>query len=263
MAAYAAMVDRLDQSVGRLIQCLQSHDKLDNTLIVFLSDNGGCAEFLQEDGWCQWYGHPTWDGREVRLGNDMDITPGPDDTFMSYGLPWANASNTPFRLFKHFVHEGGIATPAIFHWPKQLNTPGQVCHSPCHIQDILPTLLDIAGLDVDTLKDGTKQLPNGESFAAALHGNPWQRQAPICFEHEGNAAIRSGKWKAVRRFPDNWELYDMDCDRTELNDLSEIHPNKLMDMMNTYQLWAESAGVKPWPPGDWPSWMDNEEFKAG
>lgn len=262
MAVYAAMIDRMDQSIGRLLSCVDQHGKLDDTVVMFLSDNGGCAEYLKEDGWCKWYGQPTWDGRQVELGNDMSIEPGTDDTFMSYDLPWANASNTPFRLFKHFVHEGGISTPVII--SGQGVRAGHIDHSPCHVMDIMPTLLDLAEVECPTGRDGLAvQQPEGSSFAPALNAQDWQREEPIFFEHEGNCAIRQGRWKAVRQYPEEWELYDMHKDRTELDDLSSTHPEVLSEQQLRYQQWANHAGVRDWPPGPWPEWMDSDEFRAG
>ncbi len=260
MAVYAAMIDRLDQTVGRLINCLEENGISQNTVILFLSDNGGCAEFLKEDGWCKWYNHDTWDGRPMRLGEDSTITPGADDTFMSYGLPWANASNTPFRLFKHFVHEGGIASPAIISWPAHLKS-ARISHEPCHVQDVLPTFLDLANITMPT--NSGVQTPVGESISSIIFNEAWKRDLPICFEHEGNSAIRKGKWKAVRQHPGKWELYDMEQDRTELVNLCNIHPKILHTLITEYEDWASVSEVRSWPPGNWPSWMSNDEFRKG
>ena len=270
MAVYAAMIDRMDQSIGRLITHLKTINQYENTLIMFLSDNGGCAEFLKEDGWCRWYGHPTWDGRPMRSGNLISIEPGADDTFMSYDLPWANASNTPFRLFKHYVHEGGISTPVVVSWPQVITTE-QICHTPCHVQDILPTILDLTGTECPTSRNEVRlQAPEGESFLPVIRnqlanqpdGQSWSRRKPICFEHEGNAAIRKDQWKAVRKYPDDWELYNMDQDRTEQNNLAKSCPEKLSELMQAYQEWALHCGVKDWPPGPWPEWMNTDEFRG-
>ena len=260
MATYAAMIDRLDQSIGRLLICLDENKITDNTIILFLSDNGGCAEFLNEDGWCKWYNHRTWDGLDMRLGEDESITPGAADTFMSYGLPWANASNTPFRLFKHFVHEGGIASPAIFSWPEKIKQ-SRILHEPCHVQDILPTFIEFANFK--THDSSIYQHPSGESFADLINNPDWKRSSPICFEHEGNSAIRKGPWKAVRKHPDEWELYDMRMDRTELHDLATAHPDVLKQLIDEYEMWCLDTGVRPWPPGKWPEWMTNDEFRKG
>ena len=130
MAVYAAQVDRMDQSIGRLIEALRTRRQLDNTLILFLSDNGGCAEFMAEDGVAQRYPEYTLDGRRITLGNIVGLRPGSDETFQSYELPWANVSNTPFRLFKHWVHEGGISTPLVAHWPDKITHP-HINHEAC------------------------------------------------------------------------------------------------------------------------------------
>ena len=147
MAVYAAQVDRVDQGVGRILAALRSAGAYDNTLIMFLSDNGGCAEFLAEDGSLPQparYGGVSPDGTPVVVGNIPGLRPGGPQTFMSYDLPWANASNTPFRRFKRWTHEGGISTPFILSWPARIREPG-IVHSPVHLIDIMPTCLDAAG----------------------------------------------------------------------------------------------------------------------
>lgn len=251
MAVYAAQVDRLDQGIGRVIHELEQSGRLDNTIIMFLSDNGGCAEFLAEDSNAPEpfrYNIPTPDGRRMRVGNTPRIQPGPDDTFMSYDLPWANASNSPFRLFKHWVHEGGIATPFIVHWPDAI-APDSMVHEPVHIMDIAATLLDITGIDQPETRGGVKVTPiEGESFQPVLQGSSqWQREKPIFWEHEGNCAVRWGKWKLVKKHPEAWELYNMENDRTELHDLSGAEPQLADRLGALYAEWAERCGVLPWP----------------
>ncbi|MEM8857658.1 MAG: arylsulfatase, partial [Chloroflexota bacterium] len=219
MATYAAMVDRVDQSIGRLLDALKAHDQSDNTLIMFLSDNGGCAEFMAEDGWAKYFPDQTHDGRKIVMGNRADVMPGGPLTYQSYDLPWANVSNAPFRLFKHWTHEGGISTPLIAQWPARFKVSG-VKHSPCHVVDIMATILDATGASYPAEYDGNAIQPtDGESFLPQLEGKDWDRQRPIFFEHEGNAAVRMGQFKLVRQFDRPWELYDMWADRTELNDL--------------------------------------------
>ena len=144
MAVYAAMVDRMDASIGRVVAKLKELNQLDNTLILFLSDNGGCAEFMAEDGWAKFMPDVHNDGRRITMGNRMGLRPGGPLTYMSYDLPWANVSNAPFRLFKHWVHEGGISTPMIAHWPSRFRSPS-VVHAPCHVIDVLPTILAATG----------------------------------------------------------------------------------------------------------------------
>ncbi|MBL8057251.1 MAG: arylsulfatase [Anaerolineales bacterium] len=246
MAVYAAMVDRMDQAIGRVLQALQRLGQFDNTLILFLSDNGGCAEFMAEDGWAKFMPDIHNDGRRIQMGNRPDLPPGGPLTYMSYDLPWANVSNAPFRLFKHWVHEGGISTPLIMHWPAGLKQSG-VVHAPCHVVDILPTLLEVAGAAYPAELDGQALQPlDGESLAPLLAGRPWARQQPIFWEHEGNAAIRSGHFKLVRKFNQPWELYDMDADRTELHDLSHGNGALTNDLIRHYEHWAQSIGVLDW-----------------
>jgi arylsulfatase len=247
MAVYAAQVDRMDQSVGRILAALERHGLDDNTLVMFLSDNGGCAEFLREDGTHQSAPPLTRDGRRVRAGNIKYLLPGPADTYMSYDLPWANASNTPFRLYKHWVHEGGIATPFIAWWPRVIPAGG-IAHSPCHLIDVMATCLDAAGAPYpERSNDKPVQPLEGESLLPLFHGDlGWERQRPLCWEHEGNRAVRQGRWKLVSRYPGSWELYDMEEDRTELHDLSSQRADKVRELAAIYDAWAERCGVLPW-----------------
>ncbi len=246
MATYAAMVDRMDQSIGRLVATLKRLGEFDNTLILFLSDNGGCAEFMAEDGWAKFYPDRTHDGRSVTLGNRPDVMPGDALTFQSYDRPWANVSNAPFRLYKHYVHEGGISTPLIAHWPSGLS-PGAPAHAPCHVADIVPTILAATGTPALTERAGGAVQPfEGESFLPLLQGAPWAREAPICFEHEGNAALREDRFKLVREHAGPWQLYDMETDRTELRDLAALDPERVTAMARDHAAWAETQGVLDW-----------------
>ena len=246
MATYAAMVDRMDQSVGRLLAALKRLECYDNTLILFLSDNGGCAEFMAEDGWAQYYPDTTLDGRRITMGNVPNLHPGDALTFQSYDKPWANVSNAPFRLYKHYVHEGGISTPLIAHWPERI-AAGQVAHDACHVVDILPTILQATGGSYLSELGGHAIQPlQGESFLDLLSGKSWLREQPIFFEHEGNSAIRLDNFKLVRLHDSDWELYDMDADRTELNNL--IGKNRPMEkeMLQQYLDWSDKTGVLDW-----------------
>ncbi len=253
MAVYAAQIDRMDQGIGRMVQELKDSGRFDNTLILFISDNGGCAEFLAEDSQSPEpfrYDIPTADGRPLRIGNSPSIDPGPADTFMSYDLPWANASNTPFRLFKHWVHEGGIATPCIVHWPAVIQK-GAIRHEPLHVMDLMATFAELGDAQYPAVFRGNAITPlAGESFATLLDdhtGESWQRQAPIFWEHEGNKAVRDGRWKLVRRYPGDWELYDMDADRTEVHDLAAAYPQVVQSLAQQYDAWARRCGVRQWP----------------
>jgi arylsulfatase len=174
--------------------------------------------------------------------------PGGEHTFQSYGLPWANASNTPFRLYKQKVHEGGIATPLIAHWPAGLGTvPGALSDAPGHVVDLMPTLLELAGASHPRARDGrpSREL-RGESLVPVLRGGDRER-GPIFWEHQGNRAVRRGRWKLVSRWRHGWELYDLAADRTELRNLAAAEPERVRELAALYEDWAESAGVAPWP----------------
>ncbi len=251
MAVYAAMVDRMDQSIGTLTTALKRLGQLENTLILFLSDNGGCAEFMAEDGWAKFHPDVTNDGRKITMGNVTGLTPGDAQTFQSYDKPWANVSNAPFRLFKHYVHEGGISTPLIAHWPDGFKSdgfkPGGIAHAPCHVVDILPTILDAAGARYQTEVGGHDIQPHqGESLIGLFRGKDWQRAEPIFWEHEGNAAIRAGQFKLVRLNGRPWELYDIEADRTELNNIAGSNAPIEDDLIRQYNDWAERIGAMDW-----------------
>lgn len=247
MAVYAAMVDRMDQSIGRVIGSLKRLGQFENTVIMFLSDNGGCAEFMAEDGWAKFMPDIHNDGRKIEMGNRPSLRPGGPLTYMSYDLPWANVSNAPFRSFKHWVHEGGISTPLVVHWPGRTEQ-ASIAHEPCHVADILPTILDITGTRPAGSVGGREvQAIDGESFEPLLRGKPWSRQMPIAWEHEGNCAIRKGHLKLVRRFGQPWELYDMEVDRTELNDLAGSGNAALQaGLEKEYSDWVKRMGVEEW-----------------
>lgn len=243
MEVYAAQVDRMDQGIGRLIQSLEETGELDNTLLVFLADNGGCAEILSGNWRGMFISKETVDGRPVTLGNEhRGQLPGPEDTYMSYGVGWANASNTPFRLYKHWVHEGGISTPFIVHWPKQIQGDGRFVHEPGHIIDLMATAVDVAGADYPSNKTPMA----GKSLVPAFENRGIDREN-IYWEHEGNRAVRQGKWKLVARHGEPWELYDMETDRTETNNIIDQHPEKTAALINAYTQWAATHQVRPWP----------------
>ena len=250
MAVYAAMIDRVDQCIGQVMAKLEQLGQADNTLFMFLSDNGGDAELFMEDTDIpvpSVFAIPTVDGRQTRVGNIPDLRPGGADTFMSYDLPWANVSNTPFRLFKRWIHEGGISTPFIMHWPDRIKQSG-IINSPAYISDITATCIAAAGASYPAEYGGNSITPlEGESFLSAADGRPWSREAPIFWEHEGNRAVRVGEWKLVAEHDGPWELYNMDEDRTELNDLAGGDADRVRQMAALWQGWADRANVVPWP----------------
>ena len=250
MSVYAAQIECMDRGIGRIVDKLKELKIYENTIILFLSDNGGCSETIAEDP-AKWLlkiaDTKTMDGRQVSFGNKPSIIPGPVDTFSSYGLPWANVSNTPFKLYKHWVHEGGISTPLIVSWPEKIKS-SNIVHAPLHFIDIMPTLQEISGASYPKEYRGNKITPlEGESFTPALEGKKWNRERPIFWEHEGNRAIRDGQLKLVSKFPGRWELYDMEKDRTELDDLSVRYPGETRRLKRHYDKEAIRTGVLPWP----------------
>lgn len=226
MAVYAAQIDRMDQGIGRILHTLRELGVEQNTLVMFLSDNGGCAEDLD----C----------------SPPGVLPGEPEADLGYGLPWANVSNTPFRLFKRGVHEGGIATPFIVRWPAVLKRPGTVTHQVGHVIDVLPTCLEAAGAIYPADHKGKPIAPaDGISLVNAFKGERCERPQPLFWEHEGNRAVRSGKWKLVARHLRPWELYDLEADRTELNNLAAQNPDRVNALAAEYDRWAKNVGAVP------------------
>ena len=247
MEVYAAMVDRMDQNIGRILGTLEETKQLDNTLILFLSDNGGCAEELGPKAAARHIPLKTRDGRPVLPGNRPDLMPGGPDTYQSYGQGWANASNTPFRLYKHWVHEGGISTPLIAHWPARLRKAGSLNPEPGHLIDIMATCVDAAGAKYPAEHNGNRITPlEGRSLLPCIEGRKRTPHDAIFWEHEGNRAIREGDHKLVSRFPDQWELFNLKADRTELNDLSAKDPKLAERLAARYDKWTQHAQVVPW-----------------
>lgn len=255
MQVYAAQVTAMDAAIGQVVRALEETDQRANTLIVFLSDNGGCAEEIPP-GWADEisplpYNVPgrTRGGERVRKGNAPSVVPGGPASFASYGKPWANVSNTPFREYKHWVHEGGIATPLVAHWPDGGLEHGWD-HSPHQLTDIVPTVLEAVGgacPRTPTQGDEGTGVPDlrGRSMLPSWRD---RRKAPddhpLYFEHEGNAAIRSGRWKGVRKHGEPWELYDLDRDRTETCDLAAVRPGLLAKLTADWTAWARRCGVR-------------------
>jgi arylsulfatase A-like enzyme len=267
MEVYAAMIDAMDQGIGRIVAELKTQGAFENTLIFFLQDNGGCAETMGRgpginkkwlDGVTDnrpmgpdelqpkiWPPMKARDGRPVRGG--PGVMPGPADTYIAYGRNWANVSNTPFREYKHWVHEGGISTPLICHWPAEIKARGAFCRDPGHLIDIMATCVDVSGTTYPADRQGQSVQPmEGISLRPTFEGNSLDERA-IFWEHEGNRAVRKGHWKLVSKYPGGWELYDIATDRTEMHDLATKHPEKVQELTALYESWATRCGVQPWP----------------
>jgi len=242
----------------------------ENTLLLFLQDNGGCAETLgrgrQNPGPRERAATPslprlaadylqpdmipkqTRDGYPVRQGHG--VLPGAGDTYVAYGEAWANVSNTPFREYKHWVHEGGISSPLIAHWPAGIPAARRntLEPQPSHLIDLMATLLDVAGAPYPAEYRGERLIPlEGVSLVPAFSGRALGRKQPIFWEHEGNRAVRDGRWKLVAKGATGpWELYDIGADRTETHDLAAQEPARVRDLAAAWENWARRAQVIPW-----------------
>ncbi len=263
MEVYAAMVERMDAGVGSIVDTLKKNDKLENTLVLYLQDNGGCAELMgrgvtkgRQDGPradkpslppmsaetfpVALVPPQTRDGYPVRQG--PNVFPGPADTYIGYGKGWATVSNTPFREYKHWVHEGGISTPLIAHWPKGISDRGALRRRPSHLIDIMATCVELAQAKYPS--DATPL--EGQSLIPVFTGKSLPDRS-LYWEHEGNRAVRQGNWKAVAKGASGaWELYDIDKDRCEQNDLASTMPEKLKELIADWEGYAKRAQVLPW-----------------
>lgn len=240
MAVYAAQVERMDRGVGRVLSVLERSGTLDDTIVVFLSDNGASAEELPPENsplFFQRQPSHTIDGIPMRIGNDRATWPGDASTFCSYGMAWANLSNAPFRRYKRWVHEGGIATPFIVRWPGGGVVGDAVLSAPFQLTDIVPSVLDATG---SAPSDGL-----GRSMLPTWRGERHDDDHALYWEHMGNCAVRHGEWKAVRVSGSEWELYDLAVDRTELDDLAKMRPDVLARLVEDWDEWAARVGVIP------------------
>jgi len=231
MAVYAAMIDRMDQNIGKLLSAIERTGDKDHTLIIFLSDNGGCHEFVHN-------GLP-------------GALPGTPDSYDSYEYSWANASNTPFSWFKHWTHEGGSSTPFIAWYPAMIKAGGIDDHL-AHVIDLMPTLTELAGAQYPkTFKNNSIIPTEGKSLLPLFRGSATVLHDVLCWEHEGNRAARKGDWKLVSRFDNEtnselpWELYNLKNDRSETNDLTNMYPGKVEELTRIYNEWASRVNVIP------------------
>jgi len=229
MQVYSAMIDRMDQGIGRVINTLEKLKKLDNTLILFLADNGGCAEIASS--------------RNLGIPG---VPIGDKGSYDSYREPWANASNTPYRYYKNWLYEGGIRTPLIIYYPKVLKEKGNLTDQVGHLTDIMPTCIEIAGAKYPAqFKNSSLKSLRGKSLLPVFKGGTVERRAPIFWEYAGGKAMRQGYWKLVKRNGGEWELYDLKADPTELNELSNSRSEILKSMSSAYADWEKEVGVKP------------------
>lgn len=244
MAVYAAMVEIMDEQIGRLFEALEANGQLEHSLVIFLSDNGACAEWHE-------FGFDGRSGAAYRVHTGEELAGmGQAGTYHHYGTGWAGVSSTPFRLYKHFAHEGGISAPCIVWRGRGVARPGRIDHTPCHLTDILPTCLAAAGCPFpEHYADRRLVRPEGISLLPLLDKRSIARRRPIFAEHEGNRMVRIGKWKLVASYYDGqrWELYDISRDRAELHDRAAEHPRRVARMQRRYFEWAERNGVEPWP----------------
>lgn len=231
MAIYAAMIERMDWNIGRVVKRLQELGRLDDTLFLFLSDNGACHE-------------------GGLLGGDFrrDLTgaTGTSDSYRTYGQSWSNVGNTPFRKHKHWTHEGGISTPLVVHWPDGLKVqPGSWTDHVGHVIDVLPTLAEVSGATYPSQLDGRKITPAaGQSFAPLFRTSAFPFNRPLFWEHMSNAAMRQGPWKLVRSKGQPWELYNLVDDRSELQNLAAKNEDRVASMESAWEKWASFVGAR-------------------
>ena len=218
MTIHAAMIERVDKEIGRIIDQLKAMDALDNTLIVFLSDNGASAEIMVRDD-----------------GHDPKAAPGSASTYLCLGPGWSNMCNAPFRRHKTWVHEGGSCTPLIAHWPDGIEARGELRHTHGHVIDIVPTILDLAGVSSDSLRQVS--LP-GQSLRPLFEKETdWHHN--IWWYHEGNRAVRVGNWKLIADKDEPWELFNLEEDRTESNNLADSYPDKVLEMDKQWNIMLD------------------------
>lgn len=251
MEVYSAQIDRMDQGIGKVLRLLEKNNQLENTLILFLSDNGACAEEITEIAAEKLVkgriarSH-TRDGTRVHILNDPKVMPGAEETYQSYGRSWANLSNTPFREFKHWVHEGGIATPLIVHWPEKVKNKGEIRHQMGQLPDIMATCLDVAGAEYPEVFNDNEITPLEGNSLTPIFDNGSNEKETLYFEHEGNRAVRAKNWKLVTKYPNPWELYRIKDDGTEINNLVKNEPETVEELKALYEKWAERCNVISW-----------------
>ncbi len=275
MEVYAAMIDIMDEGIGKIIGALEKKGELENTIIFYMHDNGGCAEPVetnkpaiplteeqkvlkpqsQEAIFLDKKPVYTRDGRFIKSGRG--VIPGDANSWSNYGEEWANVSNTPFRSYKQYTHEGGISSPLIIHWPNGIATKNQLRNQPSHLVDIMATCLAITGIEYPKQLNGDEiQVMEGRSLIPAFFNKALERDF-IFWEHSGNRAIRIGDWKLVSKTgkqktfgeadENKWELYDLKIDPTERINLAAKYPGKTKELAEKWEMEAIRTKAKPWP----------------
>jgi arylsulfatase A-like enzyme len=242
MEVYAAQIDVMDQGIGRIIDTLEATGRLENTLILFTIDNGGCHVEYEPNRTGSFLNKTTRDGRPMVVGNLPEVMPGPEETWQSYGYGWANVSNTPLRWFKQYDHEGGVRVPLIAHWPAVIENGGDITDQWAHVIDLLPTALDVSGTPYPALVDDREISPvDGKSLLPILQGETREQHERLFWRNAHGKAVKEGDWKLVRQDREPWELYDIANDPAELNDLAAEHPEQAKRLERLWNEWNESA----------------------
>jgi arylsulfatase len=213
MAIHAAMIHRMDIEIGRVFEQIRKMGEWDNTMVIFLSDNGASAEIMVRDD-----------------GHDPSLPPGSAGTYLCLGPGWSTVSNTPFRRHKTWTHEGGIATPFLVSWPAGIKACGAIRKTPGHVIDVVPTLLELTGANFHSNAPASP----GRSLVLTFSADTDNPHEAIWWFHDGHKAIRMGDWKAVQPKDEPWELYDLSTDRVESTDLATVHPDKLIELTNEW-----------------------------
>ena len=239
MEVYAAQVTIMDRVIGEVIDHLRTTGQLDDTLTFFTIDNGGCHAEYGANRKGDYLPEKTRDGQPMKPGNLTELMPGPEITYQSYGYGWANLSNTPYRLFKQYDHEGGIHTPMIAHWPNGIKSKGTTSSTLSHLVDLMPTILEATAIKPSGKAGGAKRIAwDGRSILPSLLGKKQPDPAVLFFHHAKGKAIRTGNWKLVfdkdGKNKAKWELYDLSKDPNELNDLATKFPDKVEQLA---KLW--------------------------
>ena len=244
MEVYAAQITRMDQGIGRLLDLLDESGEAENTLVIFQIDNGGCHVEYTPDRKGPYLPATARDGRPVIPGNVPGVMPGPEDTYQSYGYGWANASNTPFRLYKQHDHEGGITVPLIARWPATIAGLGRMTGQLAHVIDLMPTFLDAAGIEHPSEFNARRIHPlDGTSLLPVLRGGTREPPSELYWHWSRGRAIRQGRWKLVSVRNRQWELYDIESDGTELHDRAGDMPGRVAAMEQLWNRWK--AGPAP------------------